>query len=49
MPRKVESSGGAGLNGGSRGDFGVALETMALAGGFTELFLDLGISINEFL
>ena len=43
MSRKVESSGGAGLNGGSSGDSGAALETMALAGGFTKLFLDLGI------
>lgn len=43
MLRKVESSAGAGLNGGSMGDIEEALEMVGLAGGLPELFLGLGI------
>ncbi len=44
MSRKVDSSAGGGLKGGSMGDAdGALLDVVGLAGGFPELFLVLGI------
>lgn len=43
VSRKVDSSAGAGLNGGSIGDVEEALEAVGFAGGLPELFLGLGI------
>lgn len=43
VSRKVDSSAGAGLNGGSIGDVEEALEAVGFAAGLPELFLGLGI------
>ena len=43
VSRKVDSSTGAGLNGGSMGDVEEALEVVGLAGGLPELFFGLAI------
>lgn len=43
VSRKVDSSAGAGLNGGSMGDVEEALEVVGVAGGLLELFFGLAI------
>lgn len=48
MLRKVDSSEGAGLNGGGKGDVDEVLEEVGLTGGLPEPFLGFGIVVAFF-